>query len=80
MAEPVVAQVAPFETTMGAGREYGRYAYGRSAAQTFRDGSHKGTGLSPVIIAAGTSTTVWSRRCEDTGSPSWCDGTHISLA
>ena len=49
MEKPVVAQKAPFAVTLSPG-EYYWCACGRSKAQPMCDGSHQGTGLTPVTF------------------------------
>ena len=48
MDERVIAQKAPFKVEVEAGKTYWWCACGRSAAQPFCDGSHKGTALTPL--------------------------------
>ena len=43
MANPLIAQKAPFPVQVEAGRSYWWCACGRSKTQPFCDGSHKGT-------------------------------------
>jgi CDGSH-type Zn-finger protein len=80
MTNPVIAQAAPFERTVEAGKKYAWCACGRSATQPFCDGSHKSTGLSPVILTAEKSETVWFCGCKRTADAPRCDGTHKTLA
>jgi CDGSH iron-sulfur domain-containing protein 3 len=79
MTEPRVAQSAPYETEVVAGKKYAWCACGRSAKQPFCDGSHKGTGLEPIILVADRTETVWFCGCKQTGDRPFCDGTHKSL-
>ena len=79
MLDVVVAQRGPFALDLEAGRKYAWCACGRSAAQPFCDGSHKGTGLSPTIFVAEKSETMWLCGCKHTHEPPFCDGTHEQL-
>jgi len=79
MAEPVIAQKAPFGIEVESGKEYWWCACGRSASQPFCDGSHKGTGLSPKQFDAKADRTVWFCGCKQTANQPVCDGTHNSV-
>ncbi len=78
-AEPRIAQKAPFAVEVEAGRAYFWCACGRSQKQPFCDGSHKGTGLTPVKWVAEKSGRVFFCGCKHTGRPPLCDGTHKTL-
>lgn len=58
------------------GEEYWWCACGRSQSQPFCDGSHKGTGLSPVQYVAPRDRQITFCGCKRTGNPPFCDGTH----
>lgn len=79
MAEALVAQKGPYEVNVEAGKSYFWCACGRSAAQPFCDGSHKGTGLTPLKFEAKESGTVFLCGCKQTGDRPFCDGTHSGL-
>lgn len=79
MDERVVAQKAPFEVAVEAGKAYWWCACGRSAAQPFCDGSHKGTSFTPIKWVAAASEPAWFCGCKQTGSPPLCDGSHQAL-
>ena len=79
MEKALVAQKSPYEVEVEAGRKYAWCACGRSRAQPLCDGSHKGTGLNPVIFTAEKSQTVYFCGCKQTGDRPFCDGTHSSL-
>lgn len=79
MADVVVAQKGPFALEVEAGRRYAWCACGQSATQPFCDGSHKGTGLEPLIFVAEKSETTWLCGCKHTQEPPFCDGTHEQL-
>ena len=51
-ATPVIAQKAPYQVTVEAGKSYWWCACGKSAAQPFCDGSHKGSGFAPMEYKA----------------------------
>ena len=79
MAEPIVAQKAPYGITVVAGRKYFWCACGRSQRQPFCDGSHTGTGLSPVPYDAKESIELWFCGCKQTKTKPFCDGSHNQL-
>ncbi len=77
--KPVIAQKAPYPVEVEEGKNYFWCACGRSKKQPFCDGSHKGTGFSPVKYTAETSKKVFFCGCKHTGNPPLCDGTHSKL-
>jgi len=79
MADPIPAQKAPYPYQVEAGRNYFWCACGRSKKQPLCDGSHAGTGLTPVVYKASESEEVWFCGCKATGNPPLCDGSHNSL-
>ncbi len=78
MDKPVVSQKAPFTVTLEAG-EYYWCACGRSRTQPMCDGSHQGTGLTPVNFTLAEPKMVYLCGCKQTNTPPFCDGTHKSL-
>jgi CDGSH iron-sulfur domain-containing protein 3 len=78
MSERVIPQKAPYVQKAEPG-EFWWCACGRSAGQPFCDGSHKGTGFSPVQAQITEAKTVAWCGCKHTGSPPFCDGTHRTL-
>jgi CDGSH-type Zn-finger protein len=79
MEEPQIAQKSPYQVDVEAGKSYFWCACGRSKNQPFCDGSHKGTGLSPVQYKPDETKTVWLCGCKRTKTRPMCDGTHKSL-
>ncbi len=77
---PVIAQKSPFKIDVEAGKSYWWCACGKSAKQPFCDGSHKGTGFSPMEFKAEESGSVSFCGCKHSGKQPRCDGTHRSLA
>ncbi|MFQ5764613.1 MAG: CDGSH iron-sulfur domain-containing protein [Rhodospirillales bacterium] len=79
MDQPVIAQRAPFAVDVEEGKTYVWCACGRSATQPFCDGSHEGTGLTPVPYKAEETATVFFCGCKNTKNRPLCDGTHSTL-
>jgi len=79
MTGPIVAQKSPYEAEIEAGKKYAWCACGRSASQPFCDGSHKDTGLTPVVFTVEKSEMVYFCGCKRTGGQPYCDGTHSTL-
>ena len=79
MADPIAAQTAPYQFEVETGRKYFWCACGRSKKQPFCDGSHSGTGITPIVYEAKEAKTVWFCGCKASGKKPLCDGTHKSL-
>ena len=79
MTEPKVAQKSPYAVEVSAGKEYAWCACGRSGNQPFCDGSHKGTGITPVMHQAEKDGTAYFCGCKHSGNKPLCDGSHQSL-
>ena len=76
---PVIAERAPINITVEAGKDYWWCACGRSQNQPFCDGSHKDTGFSPMQYKAEAAGEVWFCRCKNSGKKPMCDGTHKTV-
>ncbi|MEE8333803.1 MAG: CDGSH iron-sulfur domain-containing protein [Alphaproteobacteria bacterium] len=79
MTDPVIAQKEPFGVDADQGQEYWWCSCGKSAAQPFCDGSHKGTGLTPMQYVAKRAQTVYFCGCKQSGNKPVCDGAHNDL-
>ncbi len=79
MTEPVITQKAPFGVEVEAGKSYYWCACGKSATQPFCDGSHKGSGISPMKYEATETKKVHFCGCRHSHNLPLCDGTHKSL-
>ena len=79
MTEIVIAARAPVVVDVEAGRTYWWCACGRSARQPFCDGSHKGSGITPVKYDATEAGKVWFCACKHSARGPLCDGTHKRL-
>lgn len=79
MSEPKIAARQPAAVELEAGKSYAWCRCGGSKAQPFCDGSHRGTGIVPLVWKAEESTAVELCQCKRTKSPPFCDGTHETL-
>lgn len=78
MTDPVIAQKSPFLVQLEPGTYYW-CACGRSANQPFCDGSHKGTGFTPVQFTVTDKKPIALCGCKHSGDKPYCDGTHGTL-
>ena len=76
---PLIAATSPAKVDLETGKTYYWCACGRSKNQPFCDGSHAGTGLSPVKFAAEKDGQATLCRCKGTANRPFCDGTHAQL-
>jgi CDGSH-type Zn-finger protein len=79
MGEPIRASDTPYAVEVEAGQSYFWCACGRSKAQPFCDGSHKGTDITPVKYEAIESEKVFFCGCKCTESQPMCDGSHKNI-
>ncbi|NNM84261.1 MAG: CDGSH iron-sulfur domain-containing protein [Phycisphaerales bacterium] len=77
-SEPVVAQKAPYPVTLQPG-EYYWCACGKSKNQPFCDGSHAGSGISPVAFKIEAEKKVFLCGCKHSEHKPFCDGFHKKL-
>jgi CDGSH-type Zn-finger protein len=78
MTEPIIYQKSPIVQEAKPGT-YWWCACGRSKAQPFCDGSHKGTGLGPKQTVIAEARTVAWCACKHSHQAPFCDGTHSTL-
>lgn len=78
MAKAKVADRKPMKVELETG-EHAWCACGMSNNQPFCDGSHEGTGISPVTFTVDEETEGHLCLCKQTGNAPYCDGTHASL-
>ncbi|HEX7386230.1 MAG TPA: CDGSH iron-sulfur domain-containing protein [Castellaniella sp.] len=79
MAKSVVAMNSPIDVDLVEGQEYHWCRCGRSKHQPFCDGSHKGTGITPLVFKARDTDTVSLCRCKQTHNAPYCDGHHSHI-
>lgn len=78
MAEPVVVQTSPMVQRTQAGSHWW-CSCGRSTTQPFCDGSHKGTGLTPVKVDLPEEKAIAWCACKHTANAPFCDGSHSKV-
>ncbi len=76
--QPQVPQKAPYVVEMSPGR-YAWCACGRSQNQPYCDGSHRGTGLVPLMQEVTAPGRVAWCGCKHSASKPFCDGSHNKL-
>lgn len=78
MSEPTVADTKPVVMELEVGTYYW-CSCGRSQGQPFCDGSHKGTGFTPLKFELAEKRTVALCNCKHTQNTPFCDGSHAKL-
>ncbi len=77
MSSPIAADNKPANVSLDEGKEYFWCACGRSKKQPFCDGSHRGTGLTPVRFVAEAGGPATLCLCKGTRNRPFCDGSHV---
>ncbi|MEZ5478012.1 MAG: CDGSH iron-sulfur domain-containing protein [Thiolinea sp.] len=77
--QPLIAGKAPKVVELEPGTAYYWCACGRSANQPFCDGSHQGTGISPLAFEVTEKRKYGLCTCKRTGNAPFCDATHRDL-
>jgi CDGSH iron-sulfur domain-containing protein 3 len=75
MTDPQIAQKSPFVLEMDPGK-YAWCACGRSQNQPFCDGSHRDTGITPLVTHIDEKKTIAWCGCKHSNNKPFCDGTH----
>lgn len=76
MNQPIIADNKPQKVMLEKGKEYAFCRCGRSSDQPFCDGSHQGTGFTPLMFTAEKGGEAFLCQCKQTGDAPYCDGTH----
>lgn len=79
MSKATIAQKAPYVVDVEAGKSYYWCACGKSKTQPFCDGSHQGSGITPVEYTAHAAGPVYFCGCKHSGNTPLCDGSHKKL-
>ena len=78
MEKPVIAQKKPYIIEEEPGTKFW-CACGRSKNQPYCDGSHKGTGITPVKVEITEKKKVAWCGCKHSVKGAFCDGSHRHL-
>jgi glutamate synthase domain-containing protein 2/CDGSH-type Zn-finger protein len=76
---PIIAAKSPAKVELEKGKAVFWCRCGRSNNQPFCDGSHKGTGITPLKFTPEETGEATLCRCKATGNAPFCDGTHATL-
>ncbi len=79
MSEPVIAAKQPAVLEFQPGTYYWCRC-GKSKQQPWCDGSHAGSGFSPLEMKVDQAKRAALCQCKHTQRPPFCDGTHRTLA
>lgn len=74
-----IPQKSPIAVELEEGKTYYWCTCGKSAAQPFCDGSHKGTEYAPKAFTAEKSGTAYLCACKASKNAPFCDGAHKAL-
>lgn len=78
MADPIIPQYGPIVIEEEPGEKWW-CACGRSKSQPFCDGSHQGTGLTPMRVEIKEKRRIAWCACKHSNAMPFCDGTHSKL-
>lgn len=79
MSEPVIAQKKPYSVELKTNKKYMFCNCGLSENQPYCDGSHKGTGISPIGFTVEKDGKYHLCGCKHSSNKPYCDGTHKTL-
>jgi len=78
MKQPLIPSKRPALLDLDPGTYYW-CSCGRSANQPYCDGSHKGTGFTPIEFAVEVQKKVALCNCKHSAKSPYCDGSHKRL-
>ena len=76
---PEIGGRRPIPVKIEPEKSYWWCACGRSKSQPFCDGSHKGTGFTPMEYKSASGEEAWFCACKRSSKKPMCDGTHKTL-
>ncbi len=79
MDTPNVYAKEPIMIDLEAGKEYHFCTCGKSETQPFCNGSHKGTGFTPMPFSVDKDQKAALCQCKNSANLPFCDGTHVSM-
>jgi len=79
MTKPYIADTKPMPVDLKAGETVWWCSCGRSKDQPFCDGSHKGSGFTPLKFTAERDDRYFFCQCKQTKNPPLCDGSHKAI-
>jgi thiamine pyrophosphate-dependent acetolactate synthase large subunit-like protein/nitrite reductase/ring-hydroxylating ferredoxin subunit/CDGSH-type Zn-finger protein len=79
MDKPYIADTRPKPVELKAGETVWWCSCGRSKNQPFCDGSHKGTGFTPLKFTADRDDRYFFCQCKRSANPPLCDGSHKAV-
>lgn len=77
--QPKTAAASPIAVLLDPGVTYAFCTCGESSEQPLCDGSHSGSGFSPLLFTVEQPGEAVLCRCKQTGNAPYCDGSHNTI-